>query len=163
MVNQALFPEQVKVKAESVHYAKRLETRVVRERDFPYTSDFHFPDPASVVTFAKSLQDSDVEKILVLYLNTKNRLQCIQIVRGGIDRAILFPREIIKHAILSNSNSLILVHNHPSEDLQQSQEDICITKAVKNAAALFDIRITDHIIIGAEGRYLSFVEQGIMP
>ena len=114
MTNQAIFPEQLKQKAERVHYAKRLETRIVKESDFPYHAEQPMSSPAAVAQFARTLQDSDVEKLLVLYLNTKNFLNCIQVMRGTIDRTVIYPREIIKHAILSNAASLVLVHNHPS-------------------------------------------------
>ncbi len=145
----------------SVRYAYHLETRKVRENDFPYSSE-PLQNPLAVVNFTKALQDSDIEKFLILYLNTKNRLICIEITSGTIDHQVIYPREIVKHALLSAAASIIIVHNHPSGIPEPSPEDRAITKAIREACQLLDIRTLDHIVVGEDGKYYSFQENRIL-
>ncbi len=141
-------------------YAKaayRLEVKRVKEPDYPYDG-VQLDQPVRVVEFVKSLQDADIQKMIVLYLNSKNKLVCIQVFAGTIDRTTLYPREIIKHAILSNAATVIFVHNHPSGDPSPSPEDKALTRNVIETLKLVDMRTLDHIILGTEGRYYSFQE-----
>ena len=142
-------------------YAYRLETRRIKEEDFPYNGQT-FTTPAAVISFMASLENSDIEKMVILHLNTKSFLNCLQPFYGTVDRAVIWPREILKHAILSQSTCLILIHNHPSGNPEPSQEDKALTKTIKDAAALFDVRILDHIILGESGKYFSFQESNIL-
>ncbi len=119
-------------------YAYRLETKRVREPDFPYGQQ-KLSTPEEVVKFVISLQDSDIEKLLVLHLGPQNRLNCIQIFPGTVSRAAVYPREVIKHALLSGSVSIVLVHNHPGGDTTPSMDDNNLTRAIELAGALFDI------------------------
>ena len=91
-------------------YAYRLETRRVKEPNFPYTGK-GFTYPEAVAEFCRSLQDSDVERMIVLHLTTKNGLIGIQFFSGTVDRAVVHPREIIKYALLAGGAGVILVHN----------------------------------------------------
>ncbi len=93
-------------------YAYRLETRRIKDPDFPYTGE-RFTYPEAVAEFCRSLQGSDVERMIVLHLTTKNSLIGIQFFSGTVDRAIVHPREIIKHSLLTGGAAIILVHNHP--------------------------------------------------
>jgi DNA repair protein RadC len=132
-------------------YAYRLETRRVKEPDFPYTGK-GFTNPEAVAEFCRSLQDSDVEKMIVLHLTAKNSLIGIQFFSGTVDRAVVHPREIIKYALLAGgAASIILVHNHPSGHPDPSLEDRGLTEAIIKCAKLFDIRVLDHIILGENG------------
>lgn len=142
-------------------YAYRLETRRIKEEDFPYNGQT-LSSPAAVVSFIASLENSDIEKMVILHLNAKNTLNCLQPFYGTVDRAIIWPREILKHAILSQSTCLILIHNHPSGNPEPSQEDKALTKRIKDAADLLDIRLLDHIILGESGKYFSFQENNIL-
>ena len=131
-------------------YAYRLETRRIREPDFPYTGK-GFTHADAVVEFCRSLQDSDVEKMIVLHLTTKNSLIGIQSFSGTVDRAGVHPREIVKYSLLTGATAIILAHNHPSGNSDPSQEDRALTQAVINCAKLFDITVLDHIILGETG------------
>lgn len=132
-------------------YAFRLETRRIKEPDFPYTGK-GFTYPEAVAEFCRSLQDSDVERMIVLHLTTKNGLIGIQFFSGTVDRAVVHPREIIKYALLAGgAASIILVHNHPSGHPDPSREDRTLTEAIIKCAELFDIRVLDHIILGENG------------
>jgi DNA repair protein RadC len=110
-----------------------------------------------VFQFCRSLQDLDIEKLITLYLNALNRLICIQLFTGTVNCAVAYPREIIKHALLSGACGVILAHNHPSGGLKFSDADIKLTKQVKEACALVDIRLLDHVLIG-DGRASMQVE-----
>lgn len=131
-------------------YAYRLETRRVKEPDFPYTGK-GFTYPEAVAEFCRSLLESDVEKMIVLHLTTKNSLIGIQFFSGTVDRAVVHPREIVKYCLLTSGTAIILVHNHPSGNPDPSPEDRAITDAIISCAKLFEIRVLDHVILGENG------------
>jgi DNA repair protein RadC len=79
-----------------------------------------------------------------------------------LNSSIVHPREIFKVAILSNSATIIIFHNHPSGHVEPSEEDITITKRLKECGKLMGIELLDHIIIGSEDRYCSLKEKGIL-
>jgi DNA repair protein RadC len=70
-------------------------------------------------------------------------------------------RLILKSAVEHLASSIVLAHNHPSGNLQPSKEDINLTQKVKQAAALFDIQVIDHIIVG-DANYYSFADEGLL-
>jgi len=145
------------------HYAKyayRLETKKVKEPDFPYPQKA-ITCTTDLLDFVKSLKDSDIEKMIVLYLNAQNELIGIQIMPGTINQAVVYPREIMKHALLSSACSMILVHNHPSGHFRPSEADIRLTKTIKDTAKVLDIQTHDHLIVSDKGAF-SFREEGLM-
>lgn len=77
---------------------------------------------------------------------------------GTLNSCLLDPREVFKEAIRQNAYALILAHQHPSGDPSPSVPDITATERIKNAGDILGIRVLDHVIIGAEGRYFSFYE-----
>ena len=141
-------------------YAYTLKTERVREKDFPYHGE-KMSGSDDVVAFVKKIQDSDIEKMLILYLNSKNCVVCLQITTGTINQANVWPREIFKHALLSGASAIILAHNHPAGDPHPSSQDIDFTKTVQEIAKLFDIRVLDHVILVESGNY-SFAEEGLL-
>ncbi len=111
----------------------------------------------------KFLKNADREMFLLVCLNTKNYVNCIHLVAmGTIDRAVVSPREVAKAALLSNSASVAFVHNHPSGDAEPSPEDMNLTKTLQSCVELFGMRLLDHVIIGDDGKYASFVEKQIL-
>lgn len=143
-----------------MRYAVRLDTKLIREKDFPY-SGADLSGTKQVVEFARSLQDSDVEKFLVLYLNARNMLNCISVQMGTVNQAVVYPREIVKHCILSNACAVILVHNHPSGHVRPSEQDIRLTRSLSEVCRILDIQLHDHIIMG-NGNHYSFREDGMI-
>ena len=102
----------------------------------------------------------DREQFAILHLDTKNNITKYDVVSVGIlNASIIHPREIFKPAIKESSNSIILLHNHPSGDPAPSVEDEEITERLHKAGELLNIPVLDHVIIGAE-RYYSFKEEG---
>lgn len=120
--------------------------------------------PGAVVDFARvKLAGLPHEAFMVIYLNVKNRVIDHEVLQEGtVDRAIVYPRQIIKSAINHHAAGMILSHNHPSGDPQPSQEDKHLTRAVIEAARTVEIRVLDHIIVGKNG-YFSFLENRLLP
>jgi len=102
------------------------------------------------------------EQFRVLFLDKKNRLIADEILgRGTVDRAPVYPREVIKRALDLSSTALILAHNHPSGDPSPSQSDIDMTQKIVDAGKTMGIIVHDHIIIGRND-IVSFKTLGIM-
>jgi len=143
------------------NYAYSIKTSRVKEKDFPYEGQ-SITCTSELVAFAKSLQDSDVEKMLSVYLDAQNRVICLQVMNGTVNQAVVYPREIIRHALLSGACAVILVHNHPSGVVRPSEADIRVTKTIQEAGKLLDIMVHDHIVVGENNRFFSFREQGLI-
>jgi DNA repair protein RadC len=143
-------------------FAYRLETRRIKESDFPYDARRTLNSPETIVIFAQELQNSDIEKMMVIYLDRKHHLLGITLQAGSISGSVVYPREIAKHALLCGAANVVLVHNHPSGDPATSLEDKNLTTTIENALALLDIGLLDHIIIGIDGKYFSYTETGIL-
>jgi len=141
-------------------YAYSLKTSKVREPDFPYNGRV-FTNPETVKDFLSVLEDFDIEKFIIMYLNAKNKLICIQIQEGTVDQTSVYPREVAKHAILSGASSVIFAHNHPSGVAEPSAADKALTGRLKDALALVDIRVLDHFVIGGV-ETVSFAERGLI-
>jgi DNA repair protein RadC len=141
-------------------YAYSLKTERVKEPDFPYHNE-KITRAEDVFNFVRKLQDSDIEKLITLYLDAQNKIICVQIQTGTINQAAPYPREIFKHALLCSAVGIALVHNHPSNNITASPEDKSFTFKIKEAAKLFDIKFLDHVIIG-EDQFLSFQEAGLL-
>jgi len=108
--------------------------------------------------YVDQLQDKKKEHFYALFLDTKNRIIAEDLVSVGIlDASIIHPREVFKSAINASSNSVILVHNHPSGDCTPSKADEEVTELLYNAGDILGINVLDHIIIG-KNNYYSFKE-----
>ncbi|WP_188455457.1 RadC family protein [Virgibacillus oceani] len=106
------------------------------------------------------LEDKDREHFIVTTLDTKNQPVSINICHiGSLNASLVSPREIMKTAILSSAASIIVAHNHPSGDVQESREDIEVTERLVEAGKLMGIELLDHLIIG-DGKYTSLKEKG---
>ena len=89
------------------------------------------------------------EEFHILFLNAKSYLiSDMKIFRGTVDKAAIYPREILKHALECGAVFLILAHNHPSGDAMPSHDDIQLTYQIIQAAQIMDITVVDHLIIG---------------
>jgi len=108
------------------------------------------------------LRDLEHEVFCCLYLDKRHRLiHFEELFRGTIDGASVHPREIVKLALQRNAAAVIIAHNHPSGIAEPSQADELITHRVKEALALGDIRLLDHIIVG-DGVNVSLAERGLL-
>jgi len=102
------------------------------------------------------------EQLCVAFFNSKGLLVDIATIQTGtIDHSVIYPREIVRHALDRNATSLIIVHNHPNGPAEPSKADIDITRKLYLAATTIDIVLQDHIIVSKGGHY-SFSEDGLM-
>lgn len=103
-----------------------------------------------------------VERVRVLYLDTRNRLiDDHHVGDGSIDEASIHPREVIRRAMDVGATALILVHNHPSGNPDPSRADIDVTRRIAEAGRLLGITVHDHVIIGREG-HVSLRSKGLI-
>jgi DNA repair protein RadC len=108
------------------------------------------------------LRDLPHEVFCCLLLDSHYRvLGFEELFRGTIDGAIVHPREVVKLALSRNAAAMILVHNHPSGIAEPSSEDRKITVRLKEALALVDVRVVDHLVVG-DGVCESFAERGLL-
>lgn len=140
-----------------------VSIKMVKEKSIKYEKrKITSPSDAEILC-RNFLDDSDREKLIAISLDTKNQPTNINVVSiGSLNSSIVHPREVFKLAILSNANSIIISHNHPSGDPTPSREDINITKRLKECGELIGINLIDHIIIGDEGSFTSLKEKGII-
>lgn len=113
--------------------------------------------------FARQFYYDDIdiyESFFVIFLNqANNTLGFTKISQGGITSTVVDSRLIFKYAIETLSTSLILVHNHPSGQLKPSQQDVNLTRQIKEACKFIDVNVLDHIILNADN-YYSFADNG---
>ncbi len=119
--------------------------------------------PADTETFLLArLRDRPHEVFCCLYLDNRHRVLCFEeLFRGTIDGTSVYPREVVKQALAVNAAAIILAHNHPSGVAEPSQADERITRRVKSALELVDIRLLDHLIIG-DGTSISLASRGML-
>ncbi len=109
-----------------------------------------------------TLKDYSYEVFAVVFLNRANKINHFEIIsKGGITGTVADPRVILKKALEEDATAIVLCHNHPSGNLKPSRADEELTKKIKEAAAYFDIKIIDHIIVSEDGFY-SFADDGIL-
>lgn len=119
--------------------------------------------PADTEGFLKArLQHLDHELFGCLYLDNRHRvLRFDELFRGTIDGTSVYPREVVKEALNVNAAAVILAHNHPSGVAEPSQADERITRRLKSALELVDIRLLDHLIVG-HGAATSLASRGLL-
>lgn len=100
------------------------------------------------------------EVFAVLFLDNQHRLiEYVELFRGTIDAAAVYPREVVKETLSRNAAAVIFAHNHPSGSVEASQADRMLTDRLKQALALVDVRVLDHIIVAGNAT-VSFAERG---
>jgi len=119
--------------------------------------------PEEAVKLVKNrLKDKKKEYFLAILLDSRNQpINITQISVGSLNASIVHPREVLKEAISSSAASVILAHNHPSGDVSPSDEDIQITKRLKESGEIVGINLFDHIII-AGNNFTSLKAQGVI-
>jgi DNA repair protein RadC len=127
------------------------QIRLVMLRE-PETKAKPITMPADVERFLEPLKYNDVEQFVALHLDAKSNVIGYQIVsQGTLTSSLVHPREVFKAAILSNSNSLIVAHNHPAGSLDPSDDDRSTTRQLIEAGQLLQIPVVDHIIVSVKG------------
>jgi DNA repair protein RadC len=156
LVRDASDELRVATAAEIIAAARRAMTRRVRR-------GIAMDSPRAVRDFlTMKLGTLEHETFAVLLLDTRHRLiDYVELFRGTIDKASVHPREVVKLALARNAAALVLAHPHPSGAAEASQADELITRRLKEALALVDVRLLDHIIV-AGGEAISFSERGLL-
>lgn len=134
-------------------------------RDIPLYSEVEIEKPEEAVSLVgETICGMDREIVCVLNIGSDGRpINCNFASMGALNYATVHPRELLKTSILSNAASMLLIHNHPSQNLSPSKEDVGITDRMQKLCSLIGIPLMDHIIVGRDNReYFSFKEKGIM-
>jgi len=133
---------------------KRLQYRVAREESVV--------SPQDAKTLVRlRLAESLYEVFAVLFLDSRHRVIAFEkLFNGTIDGASVHPREVVRRALHHNAAAAVLAHCHPSGVAESSAADRAITQRLKDALALIDVRVLDHLIVGDE--VMSFAEHGLL-
>ena len=129
----------------------------------PLRSGLAFTAPDCTRKFLLAqLRDRSYEVFCCLYLDNRHRLLAFEeLFRGTIDGATVHPREVVRQTLLHNAAAVIIAHNHPSGVAEPSQADEGVTRRLRQALAVVDVRLLDHLIVG-DGRCFSFSEHGLL-
>ncbi len=143
-----------------LHAALEIGRRHMREeldRGEPLTS------PQKTREYLRAaLRDREYEVFCAMFLDTRHRVIAFdELFNGTIDAAHVHPRVVVEKAIQRRAAAVILAHNHPSGVAEPSQADLAITKRLRDALALLDIRLLDHFIVG-DGEVVSMAERGLV-
>lgn len=123
---------------------------------------YNNPKKIYELSLAANLPNYAEEFFYILCLDTKTHCKgLLEVSHGTVDRCIVSPREVFQRALLMGASSIILLHNHPSNDVTPSKEDQDITRRMIDAGRILNIPVLDHIIIG-KFEYFSFCEQGLL-
>lgn len=102
------------------------------------------------------------ESFAVLFLSAQNTMLAFEdMFRGTLTQADVYPREVVKRALQLNASAVILAHNHPSGHVEPSEADVAVTRVLKEALALVDVQVLDHIVVG-HNRAASMAERGLL-
>lgn len=112
---------------------------------------------------AHYLLEKDVESFFVMLLSNNNKLiRVVPISHGGINETLVDRKIVFKVALENNAVKIILAHNHPSGETKPSQTDINTTRTIVEAGKIMSIQVLDHLIIGEDDRYYSFLDNGMI-
>jgi DNA repair protein RadC len=112
--------------------------------------------------FRDSLEKEKRELFYVVLLNNKNRkIREVKVSEGSLTASLVHPREVYNPVIRESAAAVIFVHNHPSGDPAPSQEDIEITRRLKEVGEVMGVRVLDHVVVGHD-RYFSFSDRGLL-
>ncbi len=112
--------------------------------------------PQSIAKIMNVEAKADREHFWVLHLNTKNKVIEKELVSiGSLNNALVHPREVFRKAVINSTSSIITVHNHPSNTLKPSSEDLEIWEKLKEAGKVLAIELIDNLIITPDGSYWS--------
>ena len=119
--------------------------------------------PAAVRDYLRLLfRGREHESFVAIYLDSQNRfIASEELFRGTLSQTSVYPREIVKRALANNCAAVVFAHNHPSGVAEPSRADELLTSTLKNALALVDIRVLDHMVV-AEHAVVSFSEKGLI-
>jgi DNA repair protein RadC len=136
--------------------AKRALAQETRRRDC-------MSSPQAVRDYLRlHLAKRDREFFVALYLDAQNRvIKQEELFAGTLTQTSVFPRDVVRKGLECNAAGVIFAHNHPSGLAEPSRADELLTQALKQALALVDIKVLDHLVVGSDGA-MSFAERGLL-
>lgn len=153
-------PRERLVQVEGVGDAVITELKVVEAAAHLFARTRVMDRPAitgwdALVSYCRTaMAHRETEQFRVLFLDRKNILIADEEqARGTVDHVPVYPREVVKRALVLNASSLILVHNHPSGDPTPSDSDLAVTRQIDEAARALSITLHDHLVIGANAEF----------
>jgi DNA repair protein RadC len=150
-----------KDKAATIAAAFELSRRVDSQKKWFSNKKITSPSDIAEI-FIPLLRDQLKEQFVIVCLSSSNKIIKYETISiGSLNASIVHPREVFKVAIDCNSANIILLHNHPSGNVEPSNEDITLTKKLVEAGKLLDIQVYDHLII-AGNKYTSLVEKRLI-
>ena len=148
--------DAARLRLAAAEFGRRVAASRAAEADVIATSD------DVVALFRPQLETLAYEECWAVYLTSSNRIiERQRISQGGVQGTVVDHRLVVKRALELLATQLVLIHNHPSGAAAPSPQDKVLTERVAQAAALFDIRLLDHIIIAREGDF-SFLRAGLV-
>jgi DNA repair protein RadC len=155
MAVKGLGPAKVAQLKAALELGRRLPLKTADER-------YQIRSPADAAHYMMGRMSLlEQEELHVMLLDTKNRIQGTEeVYRGSLNTTQIRVGELFRKAIRTSTNSIIIVHNHPSGDPSPSPDDIAVTKMIADAGKLLDIELLDHLVIGGQ-RFVSLKERGL--
>ena len=148
-------------KALKLKGALELGKRVIAEKHSLYGKNFSTSEDVSKY-FSPLMCNLTKEVFKIVLLNSQNRMmKDVTISEGSLTASVVHPREVFKPAIRESAASIILVHNHPSGDVEPSRNDKEITKKLVSSGEIIGIDVLDHIIVG-KSTYFSFCDSNLI-
>ena len=137
--------------------ARRALAEQMRERDL-------FDSPRAVRDWLRlKIGSLPHEVFMVLLLDARNSLiEAVELFRGTLTQTSVYPREVVKLALAHNAGAVIFAHNHPSGAREPSTADETLTRSLRHALDLIDVRVLDHFIVTAHADPVSFAERGLL-
>ena len=140
----------------------RIATELVRRSLIePMRQRDALTSPASVRDYLRmTLTGRDYEVFMVLFLDAQHRV-LEEMFRGTLTQTSVYPREVVKRSLVNNAAAVIFAHNHPSGVAQPSHADELLTRSLKDALALVDVKVLDHFVVAGTA-VMSFAERGLL-
>lgn len=161
VLNQSVPRYQVRLRAQvRLDAAKELIRRSLREdmrqRDV-------LSSPGAVRDYLRmTLAGREHEVFVAIFLDAQNRVLVVEeVFRGTLTQTSVYPREIVKLSLANNAAGVLFAHNHPSGIAEPSHADEALTRVLRQALALVDVKVLDHFVIAASG-FTSFAERGLI-
>jgi DNA repair protein RadC len=142
---------------------KAIQELAARDAEIGLTRAQKFSDPGAVGDYLRKRMGSlPHEAFACLFLNAKHELLGFEVLfRGSIDRTHVHAREVLKRGLELNAAAVIVSHNHPSGSTEPSQADIALTRSLSNLLQQVEIRLLDHVVVGAGG-WVSLHTRGLI-
>jgi len=158
--------QQIQIKDVQGNYctitSDELITAATHHIQSSFSNGLTLSNPANAATHLQALIGHFAHEVFyALWLNSQHQvIHHGELFRGTIDGASIYPREVVKAGLACNAAAVIFAHNHPSGHAEPSSADIQITKRLKEALSLMDIRVLDHFVIGSSTT--SMAEKGLL-